>query len=242
MKKFGFLTGLLLMASLTFAQVHKLNETTVEPPKFVGQQIVDSKSNSTSSPICNYLKTNLQNHSYIKEGVVSVIFSINPDGTLSNFSINNSVDEANDKAVIDCLKHTSGLWQAGLVNGQPVEMEKEIYVHFVNSESNSLEEMAQENIMAAVSKYESAKNVKKSVKISSVKAQKRATKKFQSALSYLNEANKYQPEEPAVVFWQACTYEELGNELKKTEKLNEFLDMIDLQYQAQIESVNILVN
>ena len=80
MKKFGLLTGLLLVVGLTFAQVTELKETTVEPPKFIGQQIIDTNEEMKSSPICYYLKNNLQTQDYTEEGVVSVLFTINPDG------------------------------------------------------------------------------------------------------------------------------------------------------------------
>ncbi|MCW3789075.1 energy transducer TonB [Plebeiibacterium sediminum] len=242
MEKLGLLTGLLLVAGLTFAQVTKLEETTVEPPKFVGQQIMDSDEEMTSSPICYYLKNNLQSQNYSEEGVVTVLFTINPDGTLSNFTVKNSVDATNDNAVLNCLKSTSGLWQAGRVNGTPVEMEKEIYVHFVNPSTTSLEELAQENIMAAINKVETAKNVKNSIRLSAEKANKKATRKLHSALYYLDEATKYQPEEASIIFWQACAYDELGNEIRRAEKLNQFMEMVDLQYQAQVESVSIFLN
>ncbi len=242
MKKIGLLFGLLLMAGLTFAQVKELKETTVEPPKFVAQQISDSANDPTTSPICNYLKENLDNVNYLDEGVVTILFSINADGTLSDFNITNSVSNANDHAVLNCLKNTSGLWQAGKVNGKPVQMQKEIFVHFVNDPNQSLEAMAQENITNAVKKIESARTIKSSVNFTTAKATRKSERRLQSALFYLNEANKYQPEEPSIVFWQACTYEELGNEIKKVEKLNKFMEMTDLQYQAQVESISISLN
>ena len=207
------------MAGVTFAQVTELNETTVESPKFIGQQIFDSDNDCTTSPICHYLKNNLKNNDYMEEGVVTVLFTINPDGTLSDFTVTNSVSSHNDNAVVSSLKSTSGLWQAGKVNGEPVQMQKEIYVHFVNPSSRSLEDLAQENIMAAIKKYESAKNVKNSMHLSSDKAEKKSERKLNSALFYLEEANKYQPEEPSILFWQACTYEELGEELKKNREI-----------------------
>ncbi len=243
MKKFGFLFGMLLMAGVTFAQITQLKETTVESPKFIGQQIgFDSESDQGSSPICYYLKNNLKEQDYLDEGIVTVLFTINPDGTLSDFSITNSVSTTNDNAVLNCIKSTSGLWKAGKVNGESVEMQKEIYVHFVNPLTKSFETLAQDNILYAIKKIEKAKNIKSSVLYSANKADKKADKKLHSALFYLNEANKYKPEEPSVLFWQACAYEELGDEINKTEKLNQFLELTDLQYQAQIESVNILLN
>ncbi len=243
MKKIGLLFGLLFMVSLTFAQVTQLKETTVESPKFIGQQIdYDYEGDLTASPICHYLKNNLKNENYLDEGIVTVLFTINADGTLSDFNITNSVSSNNDNAVLNCIKSTSGLWQAGKVDGKPVEMQKEIYVHFVNPSTKSLETLAQDNILSAIKKIESAKTTRRSVNLSAKKANRKADNKLYSALFYLNEANKYQPEEPSVVFWQACAYEELGDEINKTEKLNQFLELTDLQYQAQIESVNILLN
>ena len=103
-----------------------------------------------------------------------------------------------------------------------LKWKKEIYVHFVNPGTTSLEELAQENIMAAINKFENAMNIKSSVKLSSDKASRKSTRKLHSALYYLDEATKYQPEEASILFWQACTYDELGDEINKTEKLSRF--------------------
>jgi len=231
------------MAELTFAQVTRLKETKVEPPKFIGQQVdVVSEKELTTSPICHYLKNNLKNYDYMEEGVVVILFTINPNGTLSDFNITNSVSKLNDEAVLMCLKRTSGLWQAGKVNGQAVEMQKEIFVHFVNPGTTSLENLAQESILTAIKNIEKAKFIKGSVNYSANRANKKSNHKLNTALFYLNEANKFQPEEPSVLFWQACAYEELGNEIKKTEKLNKFMEMTNIQYQAQFESVDVFLN
>ena len=241
MKKIALLTGLLLSAVITFAQVKELSETTVESPKYIGQQDANAINSSESSPICSYLKSSLINNNF-EEGVVIILFTINADGTLSDFNVKNSVSKGSDQKVINCLKSTSGLWNPGRVNGTPVEMQKEIHVRFVDPSGNSLEELAQNNIESAVKQFESAKAIKNNVSLTSVKADKKSTRKLQSALAYLKEASKYQPNEPSVVFWEACTYEELGNEMRKAEKLNRFMEMVDPKYQAGLESVDIHLN
>lgn len=214
MKKVGLLSALVLVVTLSFAQVRELKETTVESPKFIGAQITVESEGQQVSPICSYLKNNLQEVRSFGEGVVVVLFTINSDGTVSNFDVVNSVSQQTDNAVISCLKSTSGLWMPGKVNGNMVEMEKEIYVHFVDPSTASLEVLAQQNIAFAVKKIEQAVQLKESVTLSAAKAEKKSLRKLNTALKSLRKANRYQPEEPSVVFWEACSYEHIGNEMR----------------------------
>jgi len=242
MKKIGLLTGMLLMAVMTFAQVRELSETKVESPKFVGSDATKDLNSNGKSAICNYLQNNLQQNNNFAEGVVEVLFTINSDGSVSNIIVENSVAMENDAAVTNCIKKTSGLWSPGMVNGNPVAMEKKVFVNFINPNSKSLEELAQESLELGLKKYQSAVTVKENLNLSEATANKRAERRIKTAISLMNEAHKYQPGEPSIVFWQACAYEKAGNEIKRAEKFNEFMEMVELNFQAQNNMAEIVLN
>ncbi|TLX76942.1 hypothetical protein E9993_04460 [Labilibacter sediminis] len=239
MKRFGLLTGMLLMVVLGFAQVKQLAETLVEAPKFNCETAISGETGK--APICNYLSETLSDGQYYDEGLVIVLFTIETDGTLSEFSVENSVSKSTDNAVISCLQSTNGMWSPGLVNGNPVDMQKKIYVRFLNPEHESLEQLAQDKINMAIRKYHAAVQIQNSFNLHAETASKRSERKFNTALNLLENANKYQPGEPAVAFWQACAYEKLGNEMMKDQKINEFIDLVDNNYQAQIDGVEIVL-
>jgi hypothetical protein len=239
MKRTGLLTAMLLLTAVTFTQV-KVKETTVTSPKFIGA-VEEINTKEGTSPICNYLMESLTNSELYSQGVLVVQFSINADGTLSEFDIVNSISDYVDKSVVSCLKRTSGKWKAGTVNGMPKQMRKEIQIRFVDPTRVSLEELAQSNLELGLRKYNSAKFIKENNELTAYQAEKKANRKLKSAIKYMEEANRYQPDEPSFIFWQAVAYELAGNEFKRGEKLNRFMEMIDLEYHAQIESVDILL-
>jgi tetratricopeptide (TPR) repeat protein len=69
-------------------------------------------------------------HKWGTEGTVVVQFKILPTGNLAEFVVINSVTPECDKAVISVLEATQGMWNPGISNGNPVEMEKEVAVVF----------------------------------------------------------------------------------------------------------------
>lgn len=237
MKKTGLLTGMLFVVIFVSAQIKELSETLVESPRFNFEHSHNDDSNR--SPVSYYLQESLNDGSSYSEGVVVILFTIKADGTLANFTIENSVSKTNDDAVIRSIQSTSGMWNPGLVNGNPVEMQRKFFVRFLNPENKSLEMLAQENINLAIRKYYQAIQTKENICLSAKKADKKADRKLNATLVLLEGANKYQPEEPSVFFWQACTYEQLGDEVMRSQKINEFINLIDQNYQAQIERIDI---
>ena len=53
---------------------------------------------------------------------------------------------------------------------------------------------------------------------------------------------RYQPEEVAILFWQACVYEKMGDYNKRFEKMNEMRELINpgkgIPYDVAIVDVN----
>lgn len=237
MKRIGLFTGIFLLTTVTFAQTKELSETLVESPRFNYNTSVQDKN--SKSPICSYIKESLNNSSFYSEGVCILLFTINEDGTVSDFKIENSVSNATDKAVIDCIKSTSGMWNPGLVNGNPVEMQRKIFVNFLDPNHESLEKIAQTNTHIAIKKFQSANELLSNQFSNKEKTNNKALKKINSALKHLTLANKMKPSEPTIIFWQACAYEKLGNDLMKDQKMNEFLGLINPSYQATIVQVDI---
>ena len=70
-------------------------------------------------------------------------------------------------------------------------------------------------------------------------AQNKSSKKFKRAIKYLEIANKYQPQEASIIFWQACVYEKAGYDVKSTDKMNQFMIMNNANYMSSIETVDI---
>lgn len=240
MKKMVLLFSLLVIAAMAFAQGRELSETVVEPPKFVGNNEVVNIDNGKSL-ICNYLQNSLGEESVMQEGVVVVLFTVTHNGEVDGFSIVNSVSGNADRAVIESLKETSGMWKPGLVNGVARDMEKEIFVGFNFEDGLSLRDQAKSNIILAVKKYQSAVHVGQKLHLSNETAERRTQRKLRAAMVLLEDANKYQPFEPSVAFWQGHVHNLAGNELKSVEKFNEFNELIDPYYMARIESVDIVL-
>lgn len=63
-------------------------------------------------------------------GSVVIQFQVSPSGNLSEYQVINSVSPDCDKAVINTLESTDGMWNPGSINGRSVSTEKEVTVVF----------------------------------------------------------------------------------------------------------------
>ena len=239
MKRISLLTALMLFACMSFAQMTRLSETTVVSPTFKGHAYFNYDENLNRSPICQYMAQEIDGENIMNQGVVAVLFTVNKDGTVSDFSVENSVSQSADHAVIKCLESTSGYWTPGLVNGTPAQMQRKIFVHFYDPEKGSLEHQGNENLQLAIKKYYSALAVERNVCLSAQKADKKISKKLNSAVALLKTAERFIPAEPSVAFWQACTYQKKGDTMLSKQKLDEFNMMTSPAYHAQVETVAI---
>ncbi len=239
MKKVVFLSVALLMVTLSFSQITQLSENTVSSPKFMGENGWSYTSDEFSSPICQFMVEQLQSELIEAEGIVNVEFTVHKDGSVDQFKVQNTTQSDVDQKILACLQKSSGQWQPGMVNGEATEMQRSIKVCFYNPENGTLNEQGNEQLQLAIKKYHDALIAKNNLHIPNRKAEKRANNRLQAALSMLDTAERFIPNEPSVAFWQACTYEQIGNELKKDQKLNEYLSLIEPSYQAQAEVVSI---
>lgn len=117
---FSFFTHLAMSQN----DVQNLTEIQVNPPKFMGSY---SNTNVKYVDIYNYVA---QNFVYPKQQLVSyegtfiVTFAVSKSGELVNFVIGNSIHPEIDRALIETLKSSGGMWKPGYKNGEIAEMEQ----------------------------------------------------------------------------------------------------------------------
>ncbi len=218
MKKIGILVVVFALSLCGFAQVNDLLETTVHSPLFEGEKGNVNESLSLNDFIVDELKDQV----FITEGVVEILFTVNADGSVSDIAIKNSVSKTEDNAVINCIEKTSGKWLPGEVDGVPVAMEKRLYVNFLDLDNVSLQEQARDYLGKGLKNYFDALNTEKRFDLDKDRAEKKANRKYNTALLYFNEAHRCCPQEISIPFWQACIYEKTGNDGMYIEKFNEF--------------------
>ncbi len=236
MKNYGLLLTVLLISVFTFSQNRQLTETVVTSPYFLGAQ--NENYDENSSKMNQYINMHINNEN-LEAGVVVALFTINDDGSVSNISILNSVSTKTDKEVIACLEKSSGLWKPGHVDGKTVSMEKEVHVNFTDPDMPSLQELANTNLERGIMKLQLAEYNSIKYNLTQEQAKRKSARQFKKAIKYLETANKYQPQEPSIIFWQAQVYEKAGYEMQSLEKRNRFNEMTSLSYVANTETINI---
>lgn len=129
MKKFILLSFTLLITMGLWAQQY-LEKVTVKPPTFAGVTVAAIQQEEQS--IEGYIAANMQYPAkaveHHREGTEVILFTVNTDGTLSDFEVVNSVSQAMDDEIIRVLETTSGMWNPGTNNEGPVEMQREVTV------------------------------------------------------------------------------------------------------------------
>jgi len=242
MKKTGIILSSLLMAvSLWGQQGTQLEETVVEAPRYATTGTAEGHYATKKAPIYTYMQQRIQDANELelldKEGVVIVRFLVEKNGTLSKLDVQNSVSTLADDCVVKCLRETSGMWLPGKVNGVAVPMESKVYVRFVIPGNGSHEETARKYLAWGVKHFERGSWLSENRYISA----RRSTAQFKRSMGCFNDANRYQPEEPAIVFWQACAYEKLGDEFNKAKKIKEFIEILDGPMHLETEMAEVII-
>lgn len=141
MKKFLLLILCLVISELAYSQTEKdhatLEQVEVSPPEFTGIQgatlFLNEKADRPSL-LMNYMKHHVQypeaDIEQLREGKEIIHFTVNPDGSLTNFNVVNSISPSIDEEVINALKSTEGMWKPGHNNDTNVAMEKEFSMVF----------------------------------------------------------------------------------------------------------------
>ena len=222
----GCLLGISLLAQEDKAR--QLKETKVEPPRFEKPMEYEEVEIIKPSPICYYIQEELiypeVTGGYQNEGIVGVEFTVEPDGTLSNFIVTNPVSPELDWAVIECLKGTDDLWIPGKVNGKNASMQKLVYVKFDVLGNPTHTEMAMHFYLSGTDIYQRALA---RTDEHSTRANRKAKRGFKRTMNALDQALRYSPEDPSVIFWQAATYGQQGNQDMMNKKLDRYLEIIN---------------
>ncbi len=158
-------------------------ENLITPPVFTGVKSTDEAPGKSSFLIYSYLRENVEYPEvalkYNIQGTEVVQFTVTNTGEITNIKVINSVCPEIDDEVIRVLKTTQGMWEPGLKNGNPVEMEKEISMVF---QIDGFKNGTNENIF----KEQATALYKKGNKaLISQKNPEKALKYFDKALKYL---------------------------------------------------------
>jgi len=237
-------TVLAVFSLLSVAQVYRFDEVTVKAPKYVGPIIGVENTRDIVNPINKFLQKDLSlmaDDNEFREGTVVVDFTVNTDGSLENFVVQNSVSDINDYAVIASLKSTSGNWIPGQKDGMAVKMEKRVVIAFSQEDNPSLNDQAIYYSQKGIRKFYKAESCENDIFLSSEVKVKRSERKYHSALNKFNYAEKLRPDEPQIIFWQAKTYEKLDDDLMKDIKLMEFYDAVGSSQFGVAEVVNVFI-
>lgn len=135
----------MIISVIAFGQNEKhksLKEIEVTPPKFTGiERAASILEEENVKPIADYLSKNVKYPEEAAkrwfEGTVVVEFVVSATGEVTDFKVINSVSTEIDEELIQVLKTTSGMWNPGSNNGEPVAMQKEVSMVFKIDESKS---------------------------------------------------------------------------------------------------------
>jgi hypothetical protein len=225
MKKWLLTLASLLLAHLTYGQGVVLEETLVEPPRFSLEQSM-VRQTGQKAPIYQYIQNNLEYpHDALwqnEEGIVVVRFVVETDGSLHHITIDNSVSPSLDQCVVDLISHSTGKWLPGKVNGKPTAMESKVYVNFDIKGNLDHPEKARQHLIMAIRQYDLGIAFSQNDLVKKRKSQTR----FKKALQQLDMAQKYQPEEIAIVSWQVNVLEQMADSVKLAQKQAELNSLL----------------
>ncbi|WP_066632836.1 energy transducer TonB [Labilibacter marinus] len=241
MKAIGFITGLFLISIICLGQEHqRIEEIEVMAPTFKSSSTTAEVNGIATTPLAAFLSTDLADQARSIDftgGKVIIDFTVNADGTLSNYAIKNSVSNRNDKAVLSAIKSTSGSWLPGQNNGEAIAMEKRIVVNFYDTEGVTLQQQAVAYYSKGLKKYYRANEWSNSLFSSKDKRNKKVNRKLKTALTSFNHASRYQPNEPCVIHYQACTYDMLGDEINRDLKFLELEELVRMYSSNNAETI-----
>ncbi|WP_439185486.1 energy transducer TonB [Carboxylicivirga taeanensis] len=231
MKKVSLALVLLLLTSGIIAQEETIKqkfikETRIEAPVFIGQY---EPKTATHQTLNQYLQQQLDYLASFdfdgSEGIVSVEFTVETDGHVSNAFITNSVSKTLDQAVLKAIENSSSLWQAGIINGQPSAMEKSVLVKFDIPGNASHNKLASEYLTKAINKVYAVEELQEAP-LEATKKHRKSARKARHAENHLVKAERYKPNDLSITFWQAKVYEIQGRHTLMQQELNKYLELV----------------
>ena len=121
-----------------------LQKDSITPPEFWVEKTGGFGSNIKT--INDYLKSAVVYPDGAKRqrqmGTVVVEFVVTDNGGLKDYHVINSVSDELDQEVIRALEGTRGMWNPGLINGNPAPMKKEVSLVFMPDDGSDLVKVA----------------------------------------------------------------------------------------------------
>jgi TonB family protein len=177
-------------------------EITMSHPKFAGAETL--VQGHFFKFLDDYLSTLVQypqeSFNLGIEGTEVVKFVVTKTGKVTDFYFINSVSDEIDAEVIRVLEMTDGIWQPGSINGEPVDMEKEVTLTFKLHPTDDLATMA--------TKYLNQGN-----KLLMKGNPRKALKYFDKGINFL-------PNEEALLAVRSLCRYQLGDEAGATQDMN----------------------
>ena len=126
----------MMMSTITFGQMNpqfQLEELQTTQPEFLSFDTCYQgiEVNSIHDYLSNTVKYSQGSADCCLPGTEVIAFVVTSTGELTGFRVINSVSSAIDDKMISVLKGTSGNWMPGFINGEPVDMEKEVSLVFI---------------------------------------------------------------------------------------------------------------
>lgn len=218
MKTKIYLIVLLFLPVISFGQEKRkvLSEVKVTPPSFTGiKNVVDVINNDQQESIDAYLADNFQYPDVAaecyKQGTGVVQFMVNSNGEVNDFHVVNSVCPEIDQEFIRVLKTTNGMWKPGYKNNVATEMENEVSMIFIASQTNMINPV----------EYFTSNAKRSYTKANDLFITKGNPKK---ALKYYDNSIKFLPYDTSSLLLRGLCKYELGDEqgaLKDWNRINE---------------------
>ena len=231
MRRVILFVGFVLLSVCVMAQEEMkqkfIKETKVMAPVFVGNENLNDAKATFNQYLVNELDYLKEDAFVLDEGIVSVNFKIQADGSLTDAMVVNSVSRTLDRIVLKVVENSNHLWLPGEINGSPTEMDQTVYVKFDLEGNPSHLKMAQDNLLMAVKDIRSITSIKENAFIDANRKENKIHRKLNSAERSLRTAEKYRPDETSIVFWQARLYELQGEDELMNERLQKFNELAE---------------
>ncbi|MGC9342585.1 MAG: TonB family protein [Bacteroidales bacterium] len=132
-------TTMFFLAAMLIA-VNSFGQRSSHNPGIADQPVLKNET------LNHYLSENIDYPAVSKnqevQGTVIIGFYVNPDGSLTDYTIINRVSQELDFEVLRAIKQSEGKWEPGRLNGQPVKMKKEVSVMFKLYPTNEYSQLA----------------------------------------------------------------------------------------------------
>jgi hypothetical protein len=201
-----------------------LEQVEVSPPEFTGIEGATRFLNGENANVSLLSQYMLNHVTYpeidiesIREGKEIIRFTVQPDGSLTDFIVVNSVSPSIDQEVINAIKTTEGMWKPGYNNETIVPMEKEFSMVFKLTHTSSL-------ISRAAARY------KRGNKLLLVeKNPKRALRHFEQGLVYV-------PEDCPMLMLHGLSLYELGDKERACQDWNRIKALGGIEADGYLEN------